>query len=313
MTKNKSKNPGKPLSAAAAVLFAILILTFTLSAVSYDPIPDNGTTLKEILDITAATKNIVGEGFRWDNRRNTLYLSGVIINTDDQYGLKLPGDVTVEITGKNIIRGSRAAVCCVGNASFSGDGTLTLISDTGSGIYCSSLLATDIVNVSGGSLIFRCGGAGLLSEYASFICRNSSYDFSCEGSASSVRSLQFSDCTLASDAAFDASYSLIVSTCRADVEADSAAFSCPGTLSVLNMKSGGQAFEYTGETAVHLTPGKRPARTSIIFGDQVPGFVDFIAGGALLALLAAFAVIPAVKLHRKNAEMRKKYGFDEKK
>jgi len=294
----------------------ILLLTVLLCAVTlpfsyaaYD-IPYAATNISAMLDISAATQNLRGEGYTWINPENTLTLSGAVIDTDEMYGIKLPKGVTVILKGENIIRGNRAAIGVAGNVTFKGDGTLTLASDTGHGIYCYSESATDTLRLTSGSYNFYTGGDAVSSPSAAVFVSGCTFAVYEAARAFSGRALQLSAGSVSSSAPFEATAELLVSGCSLDVSASGPAFVSGGTLTLrdMDMTCDGKAVaEYAGESSLTAKAIKKAGETSIIYGKNVPALFDYLTIGAIAVVLAAFIAVPAVILRRKNKKLKERY------
>ena len=81
-----------------------------------------------------------------------LDLNGLYLDTTNDYGLRLPKDCTVNITGTNYIKASKYALSCAGTVVFKGSGKLIL--DAGeAGIFIYTEVGTDKVRLLEGALI----------------------------------------------------------------------------------------------------------------------------------------------------------------
>lgn len=65
-------------------------------------------TLTEGVSILNPRQNMRGEGYFWDNPKDTLTLSDLRIDTEDEYGLKITDGATIILKGDNRIKADKS-------------------------------------------------------------------------------------------------------------------------------------------------------------------------------------------------------------
>ena len=84
-------------------LLSLLTAALLLCALFAAALPASAApqTITTTVNIAAANKNESGPGYYWANRYDTLTLSGMRVETEEPYGLRLPKDCTVVLEGDN--------------------------------------------------------------------------------------------------------------------------------------------------------------------------------------------------------------------
>ncbi|MDR0434976.1 MAG: hypothetical protein LBH21_08005, partial [Gracilibacteraceae bacterium] len=135
-TKQKSKKWSKPLS-------VLLMLTLALSML---PAAAGAASEKRAaaLDCTIFSNDVENylatQGWSWNYASKTLTLNDVDIDTSDFSAVILPHGATVVLSGDNLIASTNEArysngIYCKGDATFKGDGSVT-IKGVALGIIC---------------------------------------------------------------------------------------------------------------------------------------------------------------------------------
>jgi len=274
-------------------------LSFQASAASGD-----GVVITETVNIAQAKMNVEGHGYSWANRFDILTLNGLRIETESPYGLRLPKNCTVVLQGDNYIKASRYALSCAGTVTFKGSGSLTL--EAGDiGIYLFTEDGTQKVRLLEGTYTVHAGTYGVYSVASDFSLVDGSMDItvdSPDGAAISGRIVNLVGGKLKANNAVDAAHILNVQGLDLDIRAPRAAFSAP-TLSVAEVtmtSDGAEIGEYSGQTQISGVSASPLFGPSIIFGESVPSYVDYICLAVLVTGIAA-AVVGPVLHHKKKA------------
>ena len=107
----------------SAILTVFLILSVSPVAVGAE-----GGTVKNRIDLPYIGENTFGNGYEWDNLNYVLKLNNLKLETSDQFGIKLPAGSTVELSGESYVKATSYAIYCLGGVTFTGKGSLTLVS-----------------------------------------------------------------------------------------------------------------------------------------------------------------------------------------
>ncbi len=286
---------------------AFLCLLLTASLIPYS---HGAATITETVNLSRPQKNRSGSGYYWNNIKDILTLDGLNIDTDAEYGMKIPPDATVILNGNNTIRASRAALACPGNVIFKGTGTLTLISDD-MGIYFYSSDDSTTARFLEGTFRITAGGDGIHSEATALSFAGSTVTISAPGTESYAvtgRSVKLFGGSVTADNSLHASLNLEVSKVSLDVTSSRAALIGDKKLvcSLVSITAGDSpdalsaVSEYGGENCVKTRSVASFFGSSVLFGENVSGFFDYLAVFALLALVAAGIAVPLLRTRRKN-------------
>lgn len=246
------------------------------------------------VNIANANKNQVGAGYNWQNRYDTLTLNGLNIDTEDAYGLRLPKNCTVVLEGKNYIKAAKYGVSCAGTVIFKGSGSLTV--EAGEiGFYLISQDNTQKIRLIDGKYEITAGTYGIYSDASDFSFVNGKMNIhvtSPDGYAINGRCVNLLGGSFTSDAPVSTTHSLVVEGIDIDVNTSSTALASKN-LSLRYLSS-----DYSGEASFSAKSTAPKHRNSAIFGDSVPGWVDY----ALLVVLALGVAggIFGPALHRKK-------------
>ncbi len=298
-------------SFTAWMLALCLILTicplFTVPA-------DAAGKITETVNLSRPEKNMSGSGYYWNNREDTLTLDGLYIDTDSEFGLRIPQNATVILKGKNYISASRAALTVPGNVIFKGNGSLTLISDD-MGMYFYSTDDTTTARFLEGSYSITAGKTGIYSTSTSISLVDGSYDIStasAEAFAIDGRELKLYGGKMSMNNSVHATVSLEIRAVDLTITSAKAALSSDKTLKFddVSLKTGADAASlaktdaYNGENCLTAKSTASNLGSSIIFGENVPKFVDIIIVILLLLLITAGIAVPFIRSYRKSKQAR---------
>ena len=283
--------------------FALLIPCTALTASA----ASGGVTITETVNIAQANKNMEGHGYYWANRYDILTLDGIHLDTDSAYGLRLPKNCTVILKGDNYIKADKYALSCAGTVIFKGDGTLTL--DAGEiGMYLYSEDGTQKIRLLEGDYTIHAGEYGVYSIASDFSFVDGSMDITvdnADGAAVSGRIVNLLGGSFKANNAVEASHMLVVDGLDLDITAARPALSAK-TLTVedIALTSDGTALEaYDGQNQILGKSTAKDTRPSVIFGESVPGFVDYICLLLAVAGIAAAIVGPVLHAKKKKAAL----------
>lgn len=287
------------------VLCGLLVLCITLGLGILPITADDPVTITTTLNIAQANKNQRGHGYEWHNRTDVLDLNGLYLDTTNDYGLRLPKDCTVNITGTNYIKASKYALSCAGTVVFKGSGKLIL--DAGeAGIFIYTEVGTDKVRLLEGEYEIHSAKYGVLSTAADFSFVDGKMAITVDdenGAAVSGRIVNLLGGTFTANNAVEASHMLTVKGINLDVNANRAAFSSKNlTVSDIALTADGASIaEYAGQSSVKGTSTLKRVRTSVIFGENVNGAIDYVCLVVLLCGIAAAVIVPILR-HKKKVQ-----------
>ena len=287
-----------------ALTLVILIITALI------PVTANAAeTLSSTLDIASINQNTSGPGYDWQNIDGILTLNNLTIDTESVYGLTLPADATVILNGDNYIKASEYAIRCVTSVTFEGNGSLTLISGN-TGIISVSALENDTLRLRSGKINITAPNYGIYTENTMISFAGADVTISSDNFAVRGRNIQMTSGTIDITGKISASDDLTITGVDLTASAPESVLSAGHALKISGVKiSAGPSADaladadaYNGENAVKFISTVSNAKTSILFGDNVPSWVDGII--FTLLILAAAAVI-AVPLYIKQKKTQK--------
>lgn len=287
------------------VLSGLLVLCLLLGLGILPVLADDPVTITTTLNIAQANKNQRGHGYEWHNRTDVLDLNGLYLDTTSDYGLRLPKDCTVNITGTNYIKASKYALSCAGTVVFKGSGKLIL--DAGeAGIFIYTEVGTEKVRLLEGEYEIHSAKYGVLSTAADFSFVDGKMTITVDdenGAAVSGRIVNLLGGTFTANSAVEASHMLTVKGINLDVNANRAAFSSKNlTVSDIALTADGASIaEYAGQSSVKGTSTLKHVRTSVIFGENVNGAIDYVCLVVLLCGIAAAVIVPILR-HKKKVQ-----------
>lgn len=277
------------VSSLLTLCMAVSLCLFVIPTPTYA-----ADAIKSTVNIATANKNQTGMGYNWQNRYDILTLNGLNIETEDDYGLRLPKNCTVVLEGKNYIKAAKYGISCAGTVIFKGSGSLTI--DAGEiGIYLISQDTTQKVRLLDGKYEITAGEYGVYSEAADFSFVGNSMKIHMTDPAApaiSGRVVNLLGGTFSANSSVIASHILTVEGLGIDVTSQSAAFTAK-TLTTKYLSE-----DYNGEASFSAKSTAPKHKTSAIFGENVPGYVDYIL--LVVLLLGVFAGIFAPALRRKQ-------------
>ena len=278
---------------------SILFLVFTvvlLSCIMANAVMAEDLVITETLNIAEARRNMDGPGYSWANRFDELTLSGINLYTDSPYGLRLPDNCTVILNGNNYIHAEKYGIACSGTVVFKGTGTLTI--DAGEmGIFLVTQNNTHKVRLLEGEYHITSGKYGIYSENADFSFVGSQMDIkikSDDGFSVYGRNINLIGGTLKADKPIYTTNELVVDSIN--IEAGTAdnirpALFSERTLRVENIKFDGIE-KYTNQSYVNGNAETRFFKYSLIFGNPVPAYVDYLIIAIAILIVALLIIIP---------------------
>ena len=277
-----------------------IILVISAALMLAAPAGAAGVTITETVNVAAARQNMRGHGYEWANRTSVLTLNGLSIDTDSDYGLRLPADCTVILEGDNYVKASKYALSCAGNVVFKGKGTLTL--DAGMyGIYLISQDNTTKVRMLSGEYDIRAGKYGVFSEYTDFSVSGGKFTVSTDGEdgrAIMGRVVSLVGGSFTADSPLECTHTLTVDSVNISVEADRPALSAKNLI-VRHL----DPETYGGENTISAKAVKRWHSKSILFGNDAAAWLDYIVLAAVVIALAACIVIPVLVKKKKREKL----------
>jgi len=284
----------------STVLSLCLLMTLCLTVLPTQTYA--AETITETVNVAGFDRNASGPGYDWANRFSELTLNNLNIDTDSPYGLRLPNSCTVILNGNNTIKASKYGISCSGTVIFKGNGTLTI--EAGNiGIYLLSQETNHKIRLLDGKYTITAGTYGVYSEYADFSLVNGEMDINITnetGSAIKGRAVNLLGGKFKANSPVESSVELVVSSINLDIKAPRAALSSNKLImEYLAITANGKSVDkYTDETSVITKALTRDLRKSIFFGDNVPGWVDYIVAVIVVIGVAAIIVLPI--LHQKK-------------
>ncbi len=201
---------------------AVLTLCFTFGQVRVGA----GDVITSTVNIAAANKNQRGPGYDWQNRFDILTLSGMEIDTEEPYGLRLPKNCTVVLEGKNYIKAAKYGVSCSGTVIFKGSGSLVI--DSGEiGMYLISQDNTQKIRLTSGKYEITAGKYGIYSDASDFSFVDGSMKInvtSAEGAAINGRCVNLLGGSFEANSPVETTQSLVIQGIDVSVSAGRAAF-----------------------------------------------------------------------------------------
>lgn len=291
-------------------IIPLLLTVATLFTLSTVAVPAAAAeTITETVNIATANKNMRGPGYDWANRTDVLTLDGLHIDTEDPYGLRLPANCTVVLKGTNTVKAAKYGISCSGTIVVKGSGSLTI--EAGEiGIYLISQDTTQKVRLIDGTYEITAGTYGVYSDAADFSFIGSSMNIitnNTDGAAISGRVVNLLGGTFSANAPVESTHQLFVDGINLNVAADRSAFTSK-TLTVRNLSE-----EYNGENSFTAKSTKKDTRTSILFGENVSGWVDYVLLAVAAIGIAAAIVVPVLRKKKKTEELYKRLeaeGYD---
>ncbi len=286
------------------IFFLLLFLSAALSVGA-------SSTYTEGISLMDVRQNVRADGYTWNNRTDTLTLDGLNIQTEDDYGLKLPGGATVVLKGKNTISASVAALYMEQDVKIRGTGSLTL--EGGQyGIYLNAAGATSKLSISGGSFTITGGEDGIRADVGRVTLSGGKLTIR-GGSGYAVNVREFmagSGVTVTATGSFYSSYSMLLQGANLSVSSDRPALLADRSLKLESMRlMAGESLtslssvdEYGGEKALTTKSTLPTGVKSLLFGESKSIVWDILLLVSALAVLAALIVLP-VLIRKKKAKV----------
>ncbi|MBQ8186064.1 MAG: hypothetical protein IJ037_04235 [Clostridia bacterium] len=289
-----------------SITSAILALTMVLS-LGMLVMPDTvsaADVVTKTVNIAEATKNERGPGYDWANRYDILTLTNLHIETNDAYGLRLPKNATVVLKGDNYIKAAKYGISFSGTVIFKGSGSLTI--EAGEiGLYLISQDSTQKIRLIDGKYTITAGTYGVYSDYADFSFVDGEMDInvtSPEGKAIQGRVVNLLGGRFKANAPVESTHALVVEGINLDITASTPAL-VSKNLSVRDVQFSDGSTEYADQTAVVTKSTAKTERKSAVFGDSVPGWVDYILLAAVIVGIGACIFVPALRRKKKTQEL----------
>ena len=276
------------------------------------------SALGETVDLSYVRQNESGEGYRWDNINDVLYLTGINLSTSSDFGIKLPAGATVVVEGDCRVTANRYAISCLGSVTFKGTGKLT--AEGGEcAMYFYGTNRDHKILFLGGDYALKGEEQAIRSDGAELSFCGGKLSLEGKTSAQGI-DVTVSGCEIEAKGAIRASHLLSVNGAKVSAFAENGpALVSDGRISLENVRfetgadadSLSAADEYGGESAVRLTSTYKRVRTSVLFGEGTPGWVDtlvFIAAGVGVA---AALTVPFIIKANKRKKLRAKLGEEQ--
>lgn len=294
---------------ASALMAAVLMMMF-IPMVGVDV---SATIYAETVNLAYADQHVSGNGYYWDNVKKILTLDNLEIDTEDDFGIRLPDNATIELKGTSRITAGKYALGCPGNVTVKGNGSLILESGEAA-IFVHSRNDAHKFRVFSGSITAKSKNHALVSESAEISVTGGKTELISESSvAVSCRVFAVTAGSVKAEGAIHATHLIRVN--EAEVEAfskDGAALKSDNLYEFDNMKllAGNDSSDlkekesYNGEKYFTSVPVSKGPRSSILFGEGTPITVDYVLLALAIVLTAAVIALPII---RKRIKTRKLY------
>lgn len=295
-------------------LLALSVCMLFSSVWVFTPAADAAVKITQTVNLSHPEKNMRGSGYYWANRTDTLTLTDLYIDTEDEYGMKIAAGATVILNGNNYIKASSVALGCAGDVIFKGNGSLTLVSDD-IGLYFYATKDTATARILSGTYEIEAGGHGIYSPYSAVSFVDGKWEIKApnpDKNAIEGRAFKLYGGKMTTDNTIHATASLDVQALSLSVTAGKPALVSDKTLKIedvaLSVGADADALAktdaYNGENCVTMRSTKKNTGTSILFGESVPQFVDILLLLLLLALIAAGIAVPFLRAQKKAKRAR---------
>jgi hypothetical protein len=306
-------------------ILSLIIALLTLSTLFTFAIPVSAKSIhKSTVNLIGVNKNQSGSGYEWDNYENTLTLNGLNIKTSDDYGLKILDGATVVLNGNNYIEAKKAAVFLEAKVVFKGNGTLTLVSETG--IFCSSADNTDSLSILGGTYKITSSGIGIVSDFhrVSFSNCKVTVKTSAETAIKAQSVTTGANTVIKANGSIYGKDKILIESSSIVVNANASALisenpivfskvtvkagDTPKNLSVIDLNNS----SYDGQKSVKTISRYDGQKKSLFFGDDVPRYVDIIVMIVGVLCVVSAVVLPVLYKKKKVQEAIAKRDAEEK-
>ena len=289
----------------------LITLVFSLVIVPMMGISVSAAETTKTINLAYVKQHEYGNGYAWDNINKVLTLNGLNVNTDDDWGLRLPDNATVMLVGTNTIKAGKWALGCPGNVTIKGDGKLILESGEHA-IYVHSRTDSHKFRIFDGEIEAKGGVSAFYSEVAEFSMTDGKVNFSSNGDyavMSRVFAMTGGKATV--NGTLKTTHLLRLNHADLVVNDDEKALEIGNLFEHDNVKfmagntesSLSDIDSYNDEKTFKTIPLKLALRDSIIFGEGTTIIVDYVLLGAAIILLVAAITIPVVLKKRKTKKM----------
>lgn len=293
-----------------AIGLIIAILIPCLLMISPAALPARAAkTITETVDIATIREAAKGEGYVWSNRHKTMTFTDLNLITEDDYGFRFPSNATLILNGNNVISAKLVALAGQDTLKIKGNGTLTLIAETGLKMVSPEL--TSSLTIMDGKVIINATTCGIKSDFPTVIVGETNLEINLSdrenGRAIDAYSVMLNAGKLSTNAPIVSANNLTCGACDLTVNAASPALVAKQiTMSEGNRihvgsseNSLSDATVYDGENCIKLDPTKS-VKYSILLGEGFPVFWDYLLMILALILLAASIVLPILLKIRKD-------------
>ena len=294
-------------------LIALALAAIMLTAICPALIYADNAVYTETLDIAAAKKDVSGAGYQWQNRYDILTLTNITIDTESTYGLKIPENATIILKGNNYVKASEYAVYCLGKASFEGDGTLTLVAETG--MICVSLFADDIVRFRSGNFNITATDTAIYSENAALTFTGANVTTQSGVNTILGRNILVTSGSLIGNAPIVSKDAVEISAANVEINANTSAITATRGVKIAgcDISTGASsnalaaAEKYDGENSLKTVSNVVVKTKGVLFGGKFPVFVDYIVFISLFIIVCALVAVPVIIKQRKTARLIAEY------
>lgn len=305
-TNNTSRISGICRTACLVLTALLLLAPFVSAAVCT---AQAAITITRSVNLTNPRMNMTGAGYAWMNLDKTLTLDGLYIDTDDEYGMRIPDGATVILKGNNYISAASYALGIPGNVTFKGNGTLTLVGKD-AGMYFYSTDDTTIARIMGGNFRITSDDVGIRAPSTTLSVTGGKFEIDAStptGYAISSRNLKLHGGKITANNTITG-LNVEIRAADISVNAPKAAFFATKKLTFhdvffqVGSEEGSlkKADAYNEENCVVLKSAANLLGESVLFGERVPMFVDILVVALLAALIAAGIGLPLLRAHRKS-------------
>ncbi len=303
----------KVISSVLAVLF--ILLQFSVVG-AFAAGESSGNVILETVNLIYVKKNETGTGWSWANRTDTFTMTNLCIDTDDQYGLRLPAGATVVLEGNNVISAKYCAMSIEGDVTFTGSGTLTLKSDS-YGMIATNSNQNKKVIFDSGKINIECGTDGIYTQnmvVSQIDKANINVTTREGGNAVNARQVKLLGGKFTANAPIKAkdvkisnlalsltctSPAIVIDNANADDPYAKISFTSVALRGGASADEISDISDYAGEYCLSAKVKKEYTATSLFFGDSVAGYWDFVAIAVAILIIAAVIATPYIK--HKNA------------
>lgn len=263
-------------------------------------------TITSGIDLPYINNDSFGKGYEWDNLDQVLKLNGINLDTQDQFGIKLPSNSTIELNGDNYIKASAFAIYCLGAVTFTGNGTLT-VTAAEHGIACFNTLSNDNLIFRSGKITVNGAKNGIYAENTPIIFSGAEVNVKSAEKAISGYDVKFVSGTVTLEAPIVAKGTVTVSNANLSISANSPAITAKNiTFTDVDVSVGqtpsalNKSEDYNAEHAIKTVATKKENKKGYLFGGKLPAFVDYIAIALIIVTVASVIVVPYIIKRKKT-------------